>query len=339
MRAPSTRGGFTLLELIIVLVIMGFLIAMVAPKLANVSGSAVDTVCDTNQNRLRTFLNIATTQEGKLPTKLTSPVIGANAFDGSADFSLAAGFPAGGPLPDDVATLGDLTDGFRPVSDQDETNGQDFLAAEFMERNHLHVHILSADEASELKSMGVAKVLTYGKADGSAAELEEMYIETDVVAGTPVLMIGTGADDSDPAAGTFAPLADDNYGHPELIGRIVLGISPDAALVANGLVENAPNCPGGLQNEGNAQYNWYNIIVPRLAATVSRADYEAAITAYAGADGNITATSFDNGQIKTINLLNSDEEEGAQPIWKSSSACPEGHQWPVAETSTWDITG
>ncbi|MFW5829726.1 MAG: type II secretion system protein [Planctomycetota bacterium] len=331
MRAPTSRGGFTLLELIIVLVIMGFLIAMVAPKLAGVAGSAVDTVCDTNQNRLRTFVNISTTQVGKLPTKLTSPVIGTSDFDGSSDFSLADGFTPGVALSDSTFTLGDADDGFRPVSDQDETNGQDFLAAEFMERNHLHVHILNADEASELKGLGVAKLLTYGKTDvdaGPGTELAEMYIETNVEAGTPVLMIGGGAVD-DTAGIANGPAVSDVFGHPELAYRIVLGISPDAAMVVDGMIENAPSCPGGLQNDGNVQYNWYNMIVPRLEATVARLD--------SGAVTSVEVESIDNGQRKTMALNNADED-GAQPIWKTSSACPEGHQWPVAETESWEIT-
>ncbi|MCK5228851.1 MAG: prepilin-type N-terminal cleavage/methylation domain-containing protein, partial [Desulfobulbaceae bacterium] len=46
--------GFTLLEILVVLTIMGFLIAMVGPKLAGMSDGAVDTVCDSNQNRMVT---------------------------------------------------------------------------------------------------------------------------------------------------------------------------------------------------------------------------------------------------------------------------------------------
>jgi prepilin-type N-terminal cleavage/methylation domain-containing protein len=328
MRAPSSRGGFTLLELIIVLVIMGFLIAMVAPKLAGVAGSAVDTVCDTNQNRLRGFVNVSTTQVGKLPTKLTSPVIGANAFDGATDFTLAPGFAAGAPLDDSTLIWGTTDDGFRAVSDADPTNGQDFLAAEFQERNHLHVHILSADEAAELKALGLSKVLTYAKTNAAPDDFEEQYIETSIAAGVPVLMVGTGAA-TDAVDAAFTGLVDGaEYGHPELIGRIVMGVSPDAALVVDGLIENAPSCPGGLQNEANAQYNWYNLILPRLAATVDRANYPGSV---------ITVTSEDNGQVKTIDLNDAGEEGEGQPIWKTSSACPEGHQWPEAETSMWEI--
>ncbi len=47
----NNQKGFTLLEILVVLTIMGFLIAMVAPRLAGISGDAVDTVCDTNQNQ------------------------------------------------------------------------------------------------------------------------------------------------------------------------------------------------------------------------------------------------------------------------------------------------
>ena len=49
MRKPTNRlvkGGFTLIEILVVLVIMGFLVAMVAPKLANITDGAIDTTCE-----------------------------------------------------------------------------------------------------------------------------------------------------------------------------------------------------------------------------------------------------------------------------------------------------
>ncbi len=60
MKAKKTingQQGFTLLEILVVLTIMGFLIAMVAPRLAGISSSAVDTVCDSNQNRMVTMMS------------------------------------------------------------------------------------------------------------------------------------------------------------------------------------------------------------------------------------------------------------------------------------------
>ncbi len=316
-RSARTRGGFTLLELIVVLTIMGFLIAMVAPKLANVASSAIDTACDTNQNRLRTFVNIATTQENKLPTRLTNLII-VDSNDG-----LATGFTAGSEI-DDTLIFGDADDGFRVVSDGDPVNGQDFLAAEFAERSNFFVHILNADEADELYDLGVTKVLTYGKADavaGSETEIAEMYVLTDVAEGTPVLMFGMGAAD---ATAELAAPPEVVFGHPELIGRIVLGISPDASLVTGGMIENAPSCPGGLVDDANTQYNWYNLAVPRLEATVARYDTTTPFT-------TITATGEGTGQVKTIDLTE------VQEIWQTTSTCPEGHQWPVAETEEWTI--
>ena len=53
----NSQKGFTLLEILVVLTIMGFLIAMVAPRLAGIGNSAVDTVCDTNQNRMVTYMS------------------------------------------------------------------------------------------------------------------------------------------------------------------------------------------------------------------------------------------------------------------------------------------
>ena len=70
----KNEKGFTLLEILVVLTIMGFLIAMVAPRLAGISGGAVDTVCDSNQNRMITYMSSYFEQTNRFPNKLTNLV-------------------------------------------------------------------------------------------------------------------------------------------------------------------------------------------------------------------------------------------------------------------------
>lgn len=333
---PTTRpvaryrhlSGFTLLELIVVLTIMGFLIAMVAPKLANVAGSAVDTVCDTNQNRLRGFLDISITQQNTLPNKLVSPVVIDSADAPTPGFAAGAKVGSGGNVY--------VKDGqnIKAVSDNDPDNGQDILSDEFAERNQLHTHILNAAEATELRKLGLAKVLVYGKTNGAGAagtELSERYVETDVAAGVPVLMVGSGAASAaaDIPVGAVANGAE--FGHPELIYRIILGISGDASIKSDdGLIQNAPSCPGGLQNSKNVEYNWYNIVLPRLAATQARLA--------AGAVKILAEVESDVGQKKAdVVIAKTGSGIEAEPLWKFTSLCPEGHEWPEAESSTWTL--
>lgn len=78
IKKVNSQKGFTLLEILVVLTIMGFLIAMVAPRLAGISGSAVDTVCDTNQNRMVTYMSSFFEKTNRYPNKLFQGLYGIN---------------------------------------------------------------------------------------------------------------------------------------------------------------------------------------------------------------------------------------------------------------------
>ncbi len=48
----NNQKGFTLLEILVVVAIMGFIAAMVAPRFAGIVGGTEEVVCDSNQQRL-----------------------------------------------------------------------------------------------------------------------------------------------------------------------------------------------------------------------------------------------------------------------------------------------
>ncbi|MCL0033036.1 type II secretion system GspH family protein [Peptococcaceae bacterium] len=113
------KGGFTLLELIVVIAIVGFLVAMVAPRFAGVVDSAIDPTCDTNQQRLVNAIGAFTEKELRLPNELVNVAHG------------ATGQP--------VVYAGRLHDCL-------------------VKHNHLKNHVLNVDEAKELIDMGIEQI-------------------------------------------------------------------------------------------------------------------------------------------------------------------------------------
>lgn len=318
-KAVGNAQGFTLLEILVVLTIMGFLIAMVAPRLATVGGDAVDTVCDTNQNRTITYLATYLQQKNRLPSGLTN-LISKEASDAAADDT-------------HVAT----------VSDGDSSNGKGVLCNEFGRRNNLKKHVLNSDEAGELQGLGIDKVYNLNDPEDAHSGAPFMQ-EADIAAGLVVAMVGMGADSTSATIqrtatidieGTPAAIFEHGMGEPDKLGRIVFGLGPESDLVKDGIVSNAAHCPGGLQNDDNCTYNDYNIVVPRLASSVKRlfgnlfgttAKLETKAVAYMDGDldtsSNFTIDSTDN------KLMTRSVTLPAQEIWEYATQCPEGHVYP-----------
>ncbi len=348
----TRNQGFTLLEILVVLTIMGFLIAMVAPRLAGISSEAVDTVCDTNQNRTITMVAAYFERTGKFPNKLTNLV----AVEGT-DW--------------DDATY------YTPsVSDGDPDNGQETLAAEFGERVHPMIHYLSADEAQELADMGIKKLFNLNAYDNFTTDgtdhgpdgttpiadanqgnpMEEVTPDdVDYTTGQfAVMMSGMGVD----SAGAWQTETLTGFGEAQFLGRIVLGFGPENGLVTSGIVTNAAHCPGGLQNSDNITYNDYNLIVPRLQSTVDRldettpeiTDLATSITGiqYAAygytenfdTSSGITAATFDtDGTVLTspTGIKTRLMTFGAQENYEYSTMCPEGHMYPADDSDFWAV--
>lgn len=348
------QKGFTLLEILVVLTIMGFLIAMVAPRLAGISSSAVDTVCDSNQNRMTSMMSGFFEKTNRFPTKLT------NLVEETADGEYQ--IPA--------------------VSDNDPANGPETLAREFMTRNHFRVHYLNAAEVAELKNMGITKVFNLNAydaytADGSARKanypptgddpndvavaasvtkapkMEEITLDTSLATAFAVAMVGMGS--ADDTANPIAHTGERNWGEPDWLGRIVFGFGPENSMVSSGIIANAAHCPGGIQNADNVTYNDYNLVLPRLEATSARmwdATSGSLVTNVTDADAttdgiqlNVVAyddepaagyafgagENADNLKVRTVTVSN------AQEKWQYATQCPEGHMFPADDEEFWGI--
>jgi prepilin-type N-terminal cleavage/methylation domain-containing protein len=343
----ANSEGFTLLEILVVLTIMGFLIAMVAPRLAGISGSAVDTVCDSNQNRMISMMSSFYEKTNRYPDKLTNIVE-----------ETAAGVyqvPA--------------------ISDDDPDNGAETIASEFNDRNHFRIHYLSEAEVRELKQMGIVNVFNLNSYDAynedgtafkagyngllapnevplaatvtKAPTMEKFTLNPNVVANPiAVMMVGAGVD------GTGAweiPTEERGWGEGDFIGRMVFGFGPENALVTSGLVSNAAHCPGGIQNTDNVTYNDYNLVLPRLASTANAA-YE---TAFATVDADSTDGTI---QIAAISYNEDNEPSAAYDYvgnadnyktrlydltamdsFQYATMCPEGHKFPADDGDFWGL--
>ncbi|MCL6447057.1 MAG: type II secretion system GspH family protein [Armatimonadetes bacterium] len=297
------QGGFTLIELIIVIAIMGFLVAMIAPRLANVASGSGDAICDTNQQRLRQVLAAYVESKGQLPSRLTNLVT-----------ETAAGYE-------------------KPsVDDNNKDTGKEALSRDMDNMVHLHLHALTAEEATELVDLGITEVYNLNLStavdpDYHGTESSQPYMrKVAVEAGVNVLMVGAGHDGS---SWDFSDLEEnDTFGNPDLVYRIVLGVGPDSDLVREGQIQSAALCPNGMKRGDHFLYNNYNVIVPRLQATVDRLA--------TGDVGGITVT-HENGEVKEYDLTE------AQEAWQFTTFCPEGCQlmgnddpqaWTITAVST-----
>lgn len=359
-KIAKNNKGFTLLEILVVLTIMGFLIAMVAPRLAGISGGAVDTVCDSNQSRTTSMMSGYFEQTNKFPNKVTNLV-----EETAADtFQIPA------------------------VSDDNPENGAETLASEFMSRNHFRIHYLSDAEIAELRGMGITQVFNlnaYDAYEGTAVKSD--YPATAALAGTlgvdapndvdlagtvtrapkmeevtlaadqvlAVAMVGIGRQAST-AATPFTVHADERgWGEPDWFGRIVVGLGPENGLVTSGIVANAAHCPGGIQNADNVTYNDYNLVLPRLSATADLMDDTAIGANISAMDSDTTkdgvqlqavaydeepaasydfASSANAGNLKTRTFTITD----AQERWQYATQCPEGHMFPADDEEFWGIS-
>jgi hypothetical protein len=308
---------------------MGFLIAMVAPRLAGISGGAVDTVCDSNQNRMVTYMSSFFEKTNRFPNKLTNIV----EINAAREYQIPA------------------------ISDDDPDNGPETLASEFNDRNRFGINILSSDEAKALKAMGIVKVFNLNSyPDHNTDDYTEVpegdrspFMDpVDVEEGVGVAMVGLSCD----AAGAFALTStkERGWGEPDWFGRMVLGMGPESSLITSGIISNAAHCPGGIQNTDNCTYNDYNLVLPRLQATVDKFDGD---TVIAGIDSDttkdgiqITAVAYDDEPADDYDVNANDDKLRvrtftieAQETWQFATQCPEGHMYPEDDGEFWGIPG
>ncbi len=271
--------GFTLLEILVVLTIMGFLIAMVAPRLAGISDTASGTVCDTNKGRMKTYVGSFYEKFNRYPNHLTNMVM----TDGT-DLAAANGSDTGYQIP--------------YCSDDDPDNGPEVIHKGHNQQYKFMIHRLSQDEVDELKSLGITNVYNLNDyaadADGlnGAAAAGRSAAATDgdrvsnwgsitaitnqrpslepctLEAGVGVAMCGCGID----LAGTGLSYVqvERAWAEEDIFARIVFALGPESEMVSSGIVTNAAHCPGSIQNADNFSYGAYYLILPRLQATVDR---------------------------------------------------------------------
>ncbi len=355
-KVTGTRSGFTLIEILVVLVIMGFLVAMVAPKLSGIVNTAVDTTCDTNQERLRKVLNVYVNQNNALPGGLidlvkyhTNPLVAAN-----------------------VAL---------PLGDDNDKSAKEWLSNEMVTRMKPKVHFLNTSEAEELVSYGLKQVrilakvadaaaLGLTKGDAEEANYTEANVQFPVQQNLPVFMIGVGDSDQDGAfaAGEFADgnliTVDANsvvtetntttsiydaaydgttvniqgaitdfvrFDEGKMLGRIVMGVSNFGTLVQDGLLDEAGVCPGAVQRADHHKWGNYLAILPRLASTMELlkdvdGDGNDAIVQYIALDAE-TGTEADGVKIIGRTPNTGFSKFGKDALSDITTACPEGHVW------------
>ena len=340
------RGGFTLIEILVVLVIMGFLVAMVAPKLSGIVDSAVDTACDTNQERLRSVLNSHVAQTKSMPDGLI------NMIKYQTDTTTSANVA----IPD-----GD---------DNDKANGREFLSSELIERMHPQVHFINDAEATELIGLGIknvfnlASVVALATTAGAAEEanIVEQNVRQTVAAGLPVFMIGVGANSTgtvnwatgndvvvtgsalaegttptsiyDASGTTLGASAESDgtfvrFDEAQHIGRIVMGISNKGELVQGGMLEESGTCPGQIQRADHHTWGNYLVVLPRLAATMERLDVDTdgEIALHAVAIDTETGTSATGAKIVGRTGPSGYQYFNEEDASMFTTSCPEGHTW------------
>ncbi len=272
------QAGFTLLEILVVLVIMGFLIAMVAPRLANVTEDASETVCDSNKGRVRTYVSSFREKFNRYPNNLTNLVM----TDG-ADLAAANASATGYQIP--------------YCDDQNPDNGPEVMPFGHNNMYKFMIHRLNADEAKELRELGITSVFNLNDYAAEATGLngaaaagrsaanpqgdrvsnwvsvtavsnQRPSMETcPVTAGVGVAMCGCGMDSAN--ALQYVQV-ERGWAEEDLFGRIVFSLGPESELVTSGIVTNAAHCPGSIRNADNFTFGGYYLILPRLQATAKR---------------------------------------------------------------------
>jgi prepilin-type N-terminal cleavage/methylation domain-containing protein len=320
MKTVNDNQGFTLLEIVIVLTIIGFLLAMIAPRLGSIGSSAVEKIDESNIKDLRGFVTVYQQRKNRLPNKLITIVNS----KGGGQYQL--------PL----------------IDDSDADNGPETIGYEFSERCKLQLHILNEAEADAIKQLGIRKVLVlndykgstnteYVK-DGKDSDLVPQTFASgdegrpmnivDVEEGLAVLMVGAAADS---AGGKIEAVVekDDALGSPDWMYRIVLGLGKDSSLVTEGIVQNEGLSPKGMQNADYNTFNNYCVVLPRLQATIDR------ISGGAPKEIKLSDAGYDTDDEKAQQRLV--DLSAAQELWEVEVSSPLGFTWPQDTVSKWKI--
>ncbi len=264
MKLSNSHYAFTLIEILVVLVIMGFLVAMVSPKLAGVISGSQDPIDEANQKELSKVFRDFVSLKERLPRYMLNLI---HEDDSSDKYEMLSIHSA---------------------------DGDAILSEKFNLKLVPVIHHLDADEALELRRLGVRHVRNYQHT--YLAGGVEYNTDINVSAGVAVLMLGCGVNDTgifdwedslegsitDNDAGTIvyskatAKAFDnddvDTYAFDDTapyLGRIIMGIDNESELVIKGYLDESGTSPKEMQS-GEVKYMHYSILLPRLQATVAR---------------------------------------------------------------------
>ncbi len=325
LRKKSKQSGFTLMELLIVIAILGLLLGLIAPRLGGITASTADNVCDTNNKGIRGMTALFLETNGTLPSGLTNMV----------EYSAA-----------DTAVLASIQNAATPY-DADAGTGEEVISAAFAGRNYPGLYEISQAEFQDLAALGVTTVHNLVGWDATAATPAARAMhEGNLAAGSPVMMLGVGGGDTpalvdinsadyfDAMPGATSTFGADGTiaGNPSWWGRIAMAVNDKCDLVTSGLITASALCPTAVLAEGLFSHEEFFIILPRLQGTVDRAD----MIALAGTIANTSwvaategGTAIANGELVEVAYLE------AQEAWQFEVACPEGHKWPAPDAEAW----
>jgi len=307
-QATGCPAGFSLVELLVTLTIVGFLLAMLGPRLAGIAAEKLATTTRMNMARLGDFITHDLQKNGKYPSGMIN-IVSVDSLDGSYHKPM--------------------------VSDQDPESGVEVLSHRMDRRHGLRIHYLDAAEAHELRRLGVVTVYNLNAPEDRDIAVGMPFMEP-VAAGVAVLMTGGGF----ALDGTFDFAADEaDRGHPQQLFRILLGLGPETSLLRDGMVFNAPTCPESGLVPLNYAWAYYGLLLPRLAATEQRLRGEdplapalsgGEVTAYAGGG------SRDAAALQGV-MRRSDGIYGRQHPAFFSILDAEGQAWLEGEPPLWGL--
>lgn len=348
-RKLTNQKGFTLLEMLVVIMIMGFLLAMIAPRFAGIFGDSEDTICDTNIKTTRQYLAGFEMSNNKLPNDLV------NIVTHTGDTTTTSVGTYTGPCEED------------PLNDGTET----FTSA-ILERICLTKHALSADEAAELGGFGINWVLNYNNPDDFNDTDEGITTRADIYGDTtPDISVANTYMDKVPLAegvcvnmigggngGTVstAKIDEDVWFQPYVPGfafgtggnadysidedfeagdfrwfnRIVLGVGPDCELVTSEYCQAAGICPSYERGASQSSaWGYYCMVLPRLESTLDQINQTTAMPIIVKASDG--ANEGDQAQEISVDVYAAAERSSDFDVF-----CPEGHLWPEL-TEMWIV--
>ena len=284
------KKGFTLLEILVVLTILGFTIVMTAPRFAGVTTRATDTAGRMNEARLIKYITVFHQDHGNYPAGLIN-IVSTDRVSGQF---------------------------YKPqVSDQDPDTGMEVLAHAADLRCRFRVHYLDNAEAKELRDLGIVHVYNLNSRHDTSVANPSPVMQK-VGAGTAVLIIGGGDSDN---SGTIEPSETDSvepgWGEKDLNFCMVFGLGPESDLIKKGYIVNGSLCPHGTVEPRNYDYAWYSLVLPRLSATAARLEADDPL----GASGTFTAFAMDtpmaaaSGALTLVRSRTSDLYQAQDPTF------------------------